>query len=78
MATTAVERLTLYPLQDIACECDILKSACLINFTLLYGLYASKTLYAIDLGPSMKTKMAATVVGRLTLYPIQDIACECA
>ena len=31
---------------------------------------------ANDLGDSMKNKMAATAVGRLTLYPMQDIACE--
>ena len=31
---------------------------------------------AIDLGPSKKNKMATTAVGRLTLKPIQEIACE--
>ena len=36
----------------------------------------TKTSDAIDLGHSTKTKMAATAVCRLTLYPMQDIACE--
>ena len=76
MAATAVWRLTLYHIQDIACERDILKTACQINFTFWYGLNASKTSNAIDSGHSTKTKMAATAVWRLTLYPIQDIACE--
>ena len=75
MAATAVWRLTLYPMQDIACEHDILKTACQIDFTFWYGLN-TKTLDAIDLGHSTKTKMAATAVWRLTLYPMQDIACE--
>ena len=76
MAATAVWRLTLYPMQDIACEHDILKIACQIDFTFWYGLNTTKTSYAIDLGHSTKTKMAATAVWRLTLYPMQDIACE--
>ena len=33
MAATAVGRLTLYPIQDIACERDSLKTACRIDFT---------------------------------------------
>ena len=33
MATTAVRRLTLYPMQDIACEHGSLKYTCLIDFT---------------------------------------------
>ena len=76
MAATAVWRLTLYPMQDIACEHNILKTACQIDFTFWYGLNTTKTLDAIDLGHSTKTKMAATAVWRLTLYPMQDIACE--
>ena len=77
MAATAVRRLTLYPIQEISCERDILKTACQIDFTFWYGLNIIKTSDAIDLGHSTKTKMAATAVWRLTLYPIQDIACEC-
>ena len=77
MAATAVWRLTLYPMQDIACEHDILKTACRIDFTFWYGLNTTKTSDAIDFGHSMKTKMAATAVWRLTLYPMQDTACEC-
>ena len=76
MAATAVWRLALYPMQDIACEHDIFKTDCRIDFTFSYGLNTTKTLDAIDFGHSMKTKMAATAVGRLTLYPMQDIACE--
>ena len=60
----------------IACERDILKTACQIDFTFWYGLNTTKTSDAIDMGHSSKTKMAATAVWRLTLYPIQDIACE--
>ena len=75
MATTSVWRLTLYPIDDIACERDILKNACQIDFNFL-GLNTTKTSNTIDLGHSTKTKMAATSVWRLTLYPIQDIACE--
>ena len=45
---------------DIACECDSLKSACLIDFTFWYGLYIGNTWDASELGPSMKNKMAAT------------------
>ena len=62
----------------IACERDILKTACRIDFTFWYGLNTTKTSDAIDLGHSTKTKMAATAVLRLTLYPMQDtcIACE--
>ena len=77
MVATAVWRLTLYPMQDIACERDNLITACRIDFTFWYGLYITKTSNAIDLGHSTKTKMAATAVWRLTLYPMQDIACEC-
>ena len=76
MATTAVWRLTLYPIQNIAFERGILKTACWIDFIFWYGLNATKTLEGIDLGHSTKTKMAATAVWRLTLYPVQDIACE--
>ena len=76
MVTTAVWRLTLGPIQDIACERDILKSASQIDFTFWYGLNTTKTSDAIDFGQSTKTKMAATRVCRLTLYFIQDIACE--
>ena len=76
MAATAVWRLALYPIQDISCERDILKTACQIDFTFWYGLNITKTSDAIDLGYSTKTKMAATAVRRLTLYHIQDIACE--
>ena len=76
MAATAVWRLTLYPMQDISCERDILKTACRIDFTFWYGLNTTKTSDAIDLGHSTKTKMAATAVWRLTLYPMQDISCE--
>ena len=68
-------RLSVRPF-TIACERDILKTACRIDFTFLYGLNTTKTLGAIDLGHSMKTKMAATAVWRSTLYPIQDIASE--
>ena len=74
MAATAVWRSTLYPMQDIACE--RLKSTCLIDFIFWYGLYIGNTLDVIDLGSSTKNKMASTAVGRLTLYPIQCIACE--
>ena len=70
MATTAVWRLTLYPMQDIVCKRSWLKSACLIDFTFWYGLYISNTSYAIDLGPSTKTMIAATAVRRLALYPM--------
>ena len=77
LATTAVWRLTLYPIIDIACEHDILRTACQIDITFWYGLNITKTSDAIDLGHSTKTKMAATTVWRLTLYPIQNIACEC-
>ena len=60
----------------IACEREILKTTCVIDFIFGYGLNTTKTLDAIDLGHSTKTKMAATAVWRLTLYPMQDIACE--
>ena len=76
MAATAVLRLTLYPIQNIACERDILKTAFRINFTFWCDLNTTKTSYAIYLGHSTKTMMAATAVCRLTLYPMQDIACE--
>ena len=46
----------------IACERDILKTACRIDFTFWYGLNTTKTSDSIDLGHSMKTKMAATAV----------------
>ena len=74
MAATAVWRITLNPMQDIACEYNILKNACRIDFTFWYGLNTTNTRDAIDLGHSTKTKMAATAVWRLTLYPMQDIA----
>ena len=76
MAATAVWRLTLYPIQNIACERDRLKTTHRIDFLFWYGLNTTTTLDAIDLGHSTKTKMAATAVCRLTLYPTQDIACE--
>ena len=76
MAATAVWRLTLYPMQDIACERDILKTACQNDFTFWYGLNTTKTSDAIDSGHSTKTKMAATVLWRLTLYHMHAIACE--
>ena len=60
----------------IACERDILKTARGIGFTFWYDLNIPMTSGAIDLGHSMKTKMAATAVWRLTLYLMQDIACE--
>ena len=70
-------------MQDIACERGSLKTACLIDFTFWYDFYTSATLNhgapcwdAIYLGHSKKNKMAATAVQRLTLYPMQDIACE--
>ena len=46
----------------IACERDILKTVCQIDFTFLYGINTFKTLEAIVLGHSTKTKMAATSV----------------
>ena len=73
MAATPVRRLTLYPMQDIACEHESLKSACLIDSTFLYGFYTSD---AFDFRYSYKNKMATTAVRRLALYPLQDIACE--
>ena len=76
MAATAVWRLTLYPMQDIACDCGSLKTACQIDFTFWYGLCTSNTPNIIDLGHSTKIKMAVTAVWRLTLYPMQDIFCE--
>ena len=76
MAATSVRRLTLYPIQNIACERDRLKTACRIDFIFWYGLNTTKTFDAIDVGHSTKTKMAATAIWRLTLYPMQDIACE--
>ena len=60
----------------MTCERDILKTAFQIDFTFWYGLVITKTSDAIDLGHFMETKMAATSVRRLTLYPILDIACE--
>ena len=79
MAATAVWRLTLYPtrMQDIVCECGSLKTACQIDFTIWYGINTTKTTDAIDLGHFSKIKMAATAVWSLTLYPMQDIVCEC-
>ena len=44
----AVWRLTLYPVQDIVCECGSLKTACRIDFTFWYGLNTTKTSDAID------------------------------
>ena len=83
MAATAVGRLILYPMQDTTCERGSLKTACLIDFVFLYDFYTSATLNheapcwdTIDLGHSKKNNMAATAVQRLTLYPMQDIACE--
>ena len=76
LAAAAVWRLTLYPMQDIACEHDILKTGCLIDFTFRYGRITTKTSDAVDLGHSTKTKMAATAFWRLTLYPMSGIACE--
>ena len=46
----------------IACERDILKTACGIDFTFLYDLDTTKTSDATNFGHSMKTKMAATAV----------------
>ena len=77
MAATAVWRLTLYPMQDIVCERGSLKTTCRIDITFWYDLNTTETSDAIDLGHSTKIKMAATAVWRLTLYHIQDIACEC-
>ena len=62
MAATSVWRLILYPMHDIACEHNILKTACQIDFTFWYGLNTTKTSDVIDLGHSTKTKMAATAV----------------
>ena len=76
MAATAVWRLTFYPIYDIACERGSLKTSCQIDLTFWYDFNTTKTLEAIDLGHSAKTKMATTAVWRLTLYPIQNIACE--
>ena len=46
----------------IACERDILKTACGIDFTFRYDLNTTKTSDAIDFGHSKKTNMAATAV----------------
>ena len=54
-------RLSVRP-STIACDRDILKTACRIDFTFWYGLNTTKTSDAIDLGHSTKSKMAATVV----------------
>ena len=54
-------RPSVHP-STIACERDILKTACRIDFTFWYVLNTTKTSDAIDLGHSMKTKMAATAV----------------
>ena len=62
MPTTAVWRLTLYPMKDIVCECGSLKTACWIDFTFWYGLNTTKTSDTIDLGHSTKIEMAATAV----------------
>ena len=75
MAATAVWRLPLYPMQDIACECGRLKTAYQIDFPFWYGLCTSNTSNIIDLGHSMEIKMASIAVSRLTLYPMQDITC---
>ena len=78
MVATVVWRLTLHHMQDIACEYGSLKTTCQIDFTFCYGLCTStsNTSNIIDLGHSMKIKMATTTVWRLTLYPKQDIFCE--
>ena len=60
----------------IAFERDILKTTGGIDFTFWFHLNTTKTWDAIDLGHSTKTKMAARAIWRLTLYPMQDIACE--
>ena len=54
-------RPSVHP-STIPCERDILKTACRIDYTFLLGLNTTKTSDAIDLGHSMKTKMAATAV----------------
>ena len=46
----------------IACERDVLKPVCQIDFTFLYGLNTTKTSDAIDLRHSTKTNMAVTSV----------------
>ena len=46
----------------IACEHDILKTACLIDFTFQNDLNTTKASAAIDLGHFTKNKMAATAV----------------
>ena len=70
-------RKTLYVRPStIACERDILKTASRIDFIFSYALNTTKTSGTIDLGHSTKTKMAATTVLRLTLYPMLGIAGE--
>ena len=64
MATIAVWRLTLYPIQDIACERCSLKTTCPIDFTFWHGI-------CYWFGAFHENQ-----VWRLTWYPIQDIACE--
>ena len=75
-AATTVGRLAFYPMQDSACESEILTTACWIDFTFWHGLHTTKTSDAIDLGYSTKNKMAAIRIWRLTFYPMRDIACE--
>ena len=56
-------RMSVHPsvcLSTIACECDILKTSCMIDFC--FGLTTTETLDAIDLGHSTKSKMATTAV----------------
>ena len=57
----------------IACESGNLKTVCLIDIALMSLL---KTSDDIDLEHSTKNKVAAKAAGRLTLYHVQDIACE--
>ena len=47
-----------------------------LNNTIFIWLIITKTSGAIDSGHSRKIKMAATAVWRLTLFHMQDIACE--
>ena len=64
-------------LSTIACESDILKNACQIDFKFWYGLNTTKSSHTTDFGNFTKNKMAATAVWIiLTLYPMQDIAFE--
>ena len=56
-------------MQNIACERDILKTACQIDFTFWYGIYTTKTSDAIDLGHSTKTKMATHSSLKINIVP---------